>query len=73
MVNNTYAAHWGIDTLQNAKKYYVKALVPDEALAEPLNSFIDAQTTFAKNVVKSMDQFGNALSKSTSNWLKMKD
>lgn len=70
---NTYAAHWGIDTLQNAKKYYVKTMVHDEALAAPLNSFIDAQTDFAKSVVKSVDQFTTAFSKSTADWLKLKE
>lgn len=72
MMNN-YAAHWGIDTLQNAKKEYVKTLVHDDALAAPLNSFIDAQTDFAKTVVKTMDQFSNAMTKSMSNWFKVKE
>lgn len=70
---NTYAAHWGIDTLQNAKKYYVKTLVHDEALAAPLNSFIDSQTLFAKSVVKSVDQYAQAFTKSMSNWMMVKE
>jgi hypothetical protein len=70
---NTYAAHWGIDTLQNAKKYYVKTMVHDDTLSAPLYSFIDAQTDFAKSVVKSVDQFSNAVTKSTANWLKLKE
>lgn len=70
---NTYAAHWGIDTLQNAKKQYVKTLVHDDTLAAPLNSFIDAQTDFAKQAIKSIEQFTSALTKAGTNWTKLKE
>jgi len=72
MMNN-YATDWTIDSIQNAKKYYVKTLVHDEALAAPMNSFIDAQTVYTKSVVRTVSDMTNAISKTMSNWFNLKN
>lgn len=41
-----------IDTVQGAKSTFVKTFVQHEGIAKSLQSFIDAQTKFAKEVVK---------------------
>lgn len=40
-----------IDTVQGAKTQFVKTFVTDAKVAKTLQSFIDAQTTFSKQVV----------------------
>lgn len=68
MMNN-YAMNWGIDTLQNQKKYYVDTFVKDEALAAPMKSYIDIQTDYAKDTLKSVDEFTQAMGKTISKWM----
>ena len=70
---NTYATDWSIDTIQNAKKHYVKTLVQDKALADPMNSFIDAQTLYTKSVVRSMTNITEALGKTMGSWFSPKN
>ena len=41
-----------IDTVQNAKKVFVKSVVTNPVIADGLNSFIDAQTTYTKEAAK---------------------
>ena len=41
-----------IDTVQGAKKYFVNTFVTDKEMQKPLNAFVDAQTDFVKQVVK---------------------
>ena len=41
-----------IDTVQGAKSTFVKTFVQNEGIAKTLNSFIDAQTKFTKELVK---------------------
>ena len=41
-----------IDTVQGAKSTFVKTFVQHEGIAKTLNSFIDAQTKFTKELVK---------------------
>ena len=41
-----------IDTIQGAKSTFVKTFVKDESIAKSLQAFVDAQTTFAKQVAK---------------------
>ena len=41
-----------IDTVQGAKSTFVKTFVQHEDIAKTLNSFIDAQTKFTKELVK---------------------
>jgi len=46
-----------IDSFQSTKTSFVDAFVQNEQLKKPLHTFIDAQTTFAKNVAKSASDF----------------
>ena len=41
-----------IDTIQGAKATFVKTFVKDESIAKSLQSFVDAQTAFVKQVAK---------------------
>jgi hypothetical protein len=41
-----------IDTVQNGKKYFVSTFVTDESVRKSLNAFVDAQTEFTKQIVK---------------------
>lgn len=44
-----------VDTFQTAKTNALKSMVTDEKVRAPLQSFIDAQTTFAKEMVRIAD------------------
>jgi hypothetical protein len=46
-----------IDAIQNAKTQFVKTFVTNEELAKPLNTYIDAQTSFAKKVAQETNSF----------------
>jgi len=41
-----------IDTVQGAKKYFVNTFVTDKEIQKPLNAFVDTQTEFVKQIVK---------------------
>lgn len=41
-----------IDNVQNTKKMFVKATVNNEVIANSLNGFVDAQTSYTKEAVK---------------------
>ena len=41
-----------IDTVQGAKKYFVNTFVTDKEIQKPLNAFVDTQTEFVKQMVK---------------------
>ena len=41
-----------IDTVQGAKKYFVNTFVADKEIQKPLNAFVDSQTEFVKQLVK---------------------
>jgi len=58
MLNNINTA---IDTFQGVKTKFVETYVKNEELKKPLNTFITAQTSFAKNVVKSYNDFFTTL------------
>lgn len=53
----------GISMFQNAKKEWVKQFVKDEKIAEAMNEFVDAQTNFAKQVVKTGAEISTVISK----------
>ncbi len=53
----------GINMFQGAKKEWIKQFVKDEKIAETMNSFVEAQTSFAKQVVKTGADIGTAISK----------
>jgi hypothetical protein len=44
-----------VDTFQTAKTNALKSMITDEKVRAPLQSFIDAQTTFAKEMVRIAD------------------
>lgn len=46
-----------IDAIQGAKSTFVNTFVSNEALKKPLQTYIDSQTAFAKNVAKSTNDF----------------
>jgi hypothetical protein len=41
-----------IDTIQGAKTQFINAVIIDKAAREPLQAFVDAQTSFAKEMAK---------------------
>lgn len=47
-----YTLDQTIDTVQNAKKQFVGTIVKNEAIANSLNEFVDAQTAYTKSAVK---------------------
>ena len=51
------AINTSIDTIVSAKQQFVKTFVTNEEFAKPLNTYIDAQQAFAKNVAKSAVDF----------------
>lgn len=44
-----------IDTVQGAKTQFINQYVQDANYSKPLQAFVDAQTTFTKQVVKSVN------------------
>lgn len=48
----TFYADTAIDAVQDAKATFVKTFVTDEKLAKPLQSFVESQRAFAKQVAK---------------------
>jgi len=46
-----FYAHTFIDSVQSAKKQFVKIVVPQEKLADIINNFVDAQTKYTKEAV----------------------
>ena len=46
-----------IDTVQAAKTNTLKTMVTDAKVREPFQSFIDAETTFAKSMTEIADSF----------------
>lgn len=48
-----------IETIQSAKKTFVNSFVTDEKLRTSLYDFVDSQTEFAKQCVKTMQIVGS--------------
>jgi len=46
-----------IDTIQSVKSNALKSIVTDAKVREPFQSFIDAQTAFAKSMTSIADSF----------------
>ena len=51
-----FAFNTFIDTIQNSKKFFVNSFITDEKVRKPLNAFVDAQTAFTKQIVKSNEE-----------------
>ena len=47
-----FAVDTFIDTVQGAKKQFVSTFVTDKEIQKPLNAFVDTQTEFVKQIVK---------------------
>ena len=58
MLHNINSA---IDTFQSTKTQFVKTFVKNEELAKPLNTFIEAQTSYAKAVAVEVNTFFTTL------------
>lgn len=50
-------ANQAIDTIQGAKTVFLKSVVTDETYRAPLQTFVDSQTKFAKDMVGIVDEF----------------
>lgn len=58
MLNNINTA---IDTFQSVKTKFVETYVTNDEFKKPLNAFVAAQSSFAKNVAKAHVDFYSAL------------
>ena len=56
-----------IDSVQNAKKQFIKSFVTNETIKTELEKLVDAQTSFAKTSVKAGLEVAELFAKSTSN------
>ena len=54
-----FAVDTFIETVQGAKKYFVNTYVTDKELQKPLNAFIDKQTEFVNQIVKTNQEVTN--------------
>jgi uncharacterized protein YueI len=58
-----------VDTVQTAKTNTLKSMITDEKVRAPLQSFIDAQTSFTKEMIRIADgvynQFAEQVEKFT--------
>jgi hypothetical protein len=54
-----------IDAIQNAKSSWLTAFVKDETVKLPLQNFVEAQTAFTKQVVKTAWEVTGAAAEAT--------
>lgn len=50
-----FAVDTFIDTFQSSKKMFVNTFVTDKAIKDALNSFVDTQTEFTKQIWKTSE------------------
>ena len=62
------AINASIDAIQGAKTQFVKTFAPNDEIAKPLNTFIDAQTSFAKKVAVEANSFWTTVGYSLYNF-----
>ena len=60
-----------IDTIQNAKKQFVTTFVTDKEIQKPLFAFVDSQTDFVKQIVKTNEMLSNQAKDSLTKVLKV--
>ncbi len=65
-----FAVDTFIETVQGAKKYFVNTYVTDKELQKPLNAFIDKQTEFVNQMVKTGQEVTNQVLDSLSKYSK---
>jgi len=56
----TFFTDTAIDAVQDAKTNLIKTFVTDEKVQKPLQSFVEAQRTFAKQFAKTSFDVGTA-------------
>jgi len=62
------AINTSIDTVSGIKSNFVKTFVQNEEIKKQLQTYIDAQQSFAKNVAKSSVDFFTAVGMSASSF-----
>lgn len=62
-----FATDTFIDTVQGSKKYFVSTFITDEKIRKPLNAFVDAQTAFTKQIVKSFTDISSYVTEEATN------
>jgi len=65
-----FAFNTFIDTVQNSKKFFVNTFITDEKVRKPLTAFVDAQTAFTKQIVKSNEEVTAYVSEEATNLYK---
>jgi hypothetical protein len=60
-----------IDTVQSAKKQFVATFVTDKEVQKPLNAFVDAQTDFVKQIVKTNEALASQTKEAFTKALKV--
>ena len=65
-----FAVDTFIETVQGAKKYFVITYITDKELQKPLNAFIDKQTEFVNQIVKTNKEVSNQVLDSLSKYSK---
>lgn len=50
-----YQLNYVVDLIQNAKKEFNKTFVTNEAIKASLDAYVDAQTTFVKQILSTAD------------------
>jgi hypothetical protein len=65
-----FAVDTFIETVQGAKKYFVSTFITDKELQKPLNAFIDKQTDFVNQIVKTNQEVTNQVLDSLSKYSK---
>ena len=58
-------ANMAIEAIQNAKSSWLTAFVKDETVKLPLQNFVEAQTAFTKQVVKTAWEVTGAAAEAT--------
>jgi hypothetical protein len=56
-----FALNTFIDSFQNGKKYFVNSFVTDKSLSASINAFVDAQTAYTKQVVKTTTEVSESI------------
>jgi hypothetical protein len=56
-----FAVDTFIDTVQGAKKYFVNTYITDKEIQKPLNAFVDTQTAFVKQIVKTNQELADQM------------
>lgn len=50
-----------ISAVQEAKTSFINTFIKEESVKKPLQAYVDAQSTFAKEVAKQVEFFGHSI------------